>query len=114
MRDLTGLATLRLLTLAGIEGLEVTPRNATVSVAQNNSSEAADSQHSDLTSELRVAFSPVSPPPQADISHHRPRLFSRFLTGKGILEDSAHLVCLMNHHTECPAGYLKMLVCLFM
>ncbi|PQJ28178.1 hypothetical protein [Rubritalea profundi] len=61
LRDLTGLATLRLLTLASIEDLEVTPRNATVSVAQNNSSEAADSQRSDLTSELRVAFSPGQP-----------------------------------------------------
>ncbi|PQJ27732.1 hypothetical protein [Rubritalea profundi] len=63
----------------------VTPRNATVSGAQNNSSEAADSQRSDLTRELRVPFSPVSPPHQADIADHRPRLFSRFLTGKGIL-----------------------------
>ena len=56
MRDLTGLATLRLLTLAGIEGLEVTPRNATVSVAQNNPSEAADSQRSVLTSKLPQAI----------------------------------------------------------
>ncbi|WP_129589611.1 hypothetical protein [Rubritalea profundi] len=37
-----------------VHNVTLFPRNATVPVAQNNSSEAADSRRSDLTSELQL------------------------------------------------------------
>jgi hypothetical protein len=58
------------------ESNSAAPRSATVSVAQNNSSEAADSQCSDFTSELPRAIQNRHPHTNlADIAHHRTQLF---------------------------------------
>ncbi|PQJ29412.1 hypothetical protein [Rubritalea profundi] len=64
--------------------MKVSPRNATVSVAQNTPSEAADSQRSDLTSELPPAI--LARHPHTNLADILLRaMFGDFYNKEGIL-----------------------------
>ena len=93
-----------------LRNVTVSPRNATVSVAQNNPSKAADSQRSDLTSELPPAIQPRHPHTNlVDIALHRLRFFVSSLTGKGNSQVSSDLVCLIDRSFS-QAGILSRMV----